>query len=129
MTTGCPSSVLGWPADNGAQLVALGNDISAKSNESEKLQAEVQVAQQAIEQDVASYQKELANLQSTMLETDTTLRQQLEGTLAQVQLAYDEIAARQSAAASQASPQNNDHSEDHDDGEHEEHSENEHDDD
>ncbi len=102
-----------------AELVNLGNEIHFKSLTVEELQAKAQATQQAIEQDNLRYQNELKTLQSTAIATDTALRQELDGTLQQLQLAYNEIAARQSVSSSQNNANNNGHYEDHDDDEHE----------
>ena len=83
--------------------------------------------QTAINQDAQLYQQELAALQGN----ETQLRQQLQDTLGQLQLAYDALAQRQADQVAQNDGGSNssdggnaehEEHEDHDDhGEHEEH--------
>ncbi len=101
--------------------------------EGERIQTEIMAADQA-------FQLEMNGLQAKLTDEDAQIRQQLEPIYAQLQLAYDQIAAQQAVAAqaggdgnSQTNPpayQDDDHGDDdHDDDDHDDHDDDDHDDD
>ena len=101
--------------------------------EGERIQTEIMAADQA-------FQLEMNGLQAKLTDEDAQIRQQLEPIYAQLQLAYDQIAAQQASLAqavgdgnSQPNPppyQDDDHGdEDHDDDDHDDHDDDDHDDD
>ncbi len=112
------------------QLAAMETDAQTRMANIQAVQGQIGEFQGLVQQDNLSFQQELAGLQAT----DAQLRQQLDATLAELQTAYDEIAARQVADAASSSggggsqqwEENND--DDHEEREHEREENDEHDD-
>ena len=98
-----------------AEIAQLSTRLEAKRAEISGQGQDLAELQQALEQDAAVQQQKLTELQAR----DTTLRNQLNETVGQLQAAYAEIAARQSAQASSSSGNSGSSYEDDDD--HEEH--------
>jgi chromosome segregation ATPase len=109
-----------------AEIAQLSTRLEAKRAEISGQGQDLVELQQALKQDATVQQQKLTELQAR----DTTLRNQLNDTVGQLQAAYAEIAARQSALASSSSGSSGSSYEDDDDHEeHEEHDEHEEDDD
>ena len=77
------------------QLTALEAEAASHTDNTEMLQAQLASLQTAINQDAQLYQQELAALQGN----EAQVRQQLQDTLSQLQVAYDALAQRQAAQA------------------------------
>jgi hypothetical protein len=77
-----------------AQLAEMEGYAVSRTLALEALEAQTAQAQSLANQDAAAFQQELATLQAT----ESQLRQQLDGTIAQLQAAYGEVAARQAVA-------------------------------
>ena len=117
--------------------VEIGQEaISAREAGIAELQSQVQAMQATLDQDAQAYAQQMAALQAN----EAQLRQQLEGTLAALQAAYNDLAAQQAAQASSSGGggggggggnNNASYNDDDDHGEHEEreHEEREHGDD
>lgn len=102
-------------------LLDVAENIGSLQKENEQIQAEIMAADQA-------FQVEMNGLQVKLTNEDAQIRRQLEPIYAQLQLAYDQIAAQQVSTAqvvsdgnSQTNPpsdQDDHHGDDHDDGHH-----------
>lgn len=102
-------------------LLDAAENIGSLQKENEQIQTEIMAADQA-------FQVEMNGLQAKLTSEDAQIRRQLEPIYAQLQLAYDQIAAQQASAAqavsggnSQTNPpsgQDDHHGDDHHDGDH-----------
>src|SRR5690606_34044263 len=93
-------------ATYGAQLTALEGrlattnaSLKSKSRNIEILQTRAKAKADEIAAADAAFQGELARLQSGLASQDAQMRAQLDGVIAQLQAAYDQLAAAQVAAA------------------------------
>ena len=114
------------------ELTSMEDQLGLKQQDIEALQADLVALQQAIENDDLAYQEQLAAIQARIASTDQQMLQQINDTVAQLQGAYAEIAARQTASQNNGGGQSqpayradNHDRDDHDDDRYESH---EHDD-
>ena len=86
-----------------ADLSNFKSQIDQTSANIQAMQAHLTEVQQAIQTDETTYQSQVNKLQTELTNTQNQLQQQLEATNAQLQTAYNELAARQAAASSASS--------------------------
>ncbi len=85
-----------------AQMTDLRNQINQTTASIQAIQTHAAELQQAMQADNATYQKQLNKLQSGLANSEQQLKQQIETTYAQLQSAYNEIAAQQAQAQASA---------------------------
>jgi hypothetical protein len=85
-----------------AQLTDLHHQINQTASGIQAMQTHATELQQAMQTDNSTYEKELNKLQAAMAQNTQQLKQQIETTYAQLQTAYNEIAAQQAQAQANA---------------------------
>lgn len=85
-----------------AQLTEARSQIDQTTANIQAIQTHAAELQQAMQTDDATYQQQLNKLQAEMAQNAEQLKQQIETTYAQLQTAYNEIAAQQAQAQANA---------------------------
>jgi hypothetical protein len=108
--------------ETNSQLSLASEQVETLREDAEHIQAEITAADEVFEE-------EMIGLQNGLTYKDAQLRQEIETVYAQLQAAYDQIAAQEAQAAGSGGDHDGDHDhDDHDDDDHDDHDDDDHED-